>query len=104
MQNLDNTVGSPHYFVFSDDIPWARQNITSKRKVTFMDHNDPKHEHLDFSLMSACKHHIIANSSFSWWAAWLNDHPYKIVIAPKKWFTDETMDSRDLIPHDWIVI
>jgi len=54
--------------------------------------------------MSMCKHNIIANSSFSWWGAWLNPAPNKIVLAPQKWFKDETINTKDLIPEQWIKI
>ncbi len=104
MQILEDNVDFPHYYVFSDDIHWARQNLGTLKKITIVDHNDTGHEHFDFSLMSACKHHIIANSSFSWWAAWLNDYSHKIVIAPKRWFMETSMDTRDLIPPAWMII
>jgi hypothetical protein len=55
-------------------------------------------------LMAACKHNIIANSSFSWWGAWLNQNPHKTVVAPKRWFNDPSMDSSDLLPNTWVLL
>ena len=57
---------------------------------------------IDMQLMSRCRHHILANSSFSWWGAWLNPSQDKVVIAPKCWFNDRGADTRDLIPESWI--
>nr|MBP9741836.1 alpha-1,2-fucosyltransferase [Burkholderiales bacterium] len=56
----------------------------------------------DMHLMSLCKHNIIANSSFSWWGAWLNNHHDKLVIAPNRWFNDTRINVRDLLPKQWI--
>ncbi|TXD52979.1 MULTISPECIES: alpha-1,2-fucosyltransferase [unclassified Polaribacter] len=72
-----------HFFIFSDDISWAQKNLIVKN-TTYIAHNVIPHE--DMHLMSLCKHNITANSSFSWWGAWLNQHEDKTVIAPKKWF------------------
>lgn len=92
----------PTFFVFSDNIVWAKQNLSNIQSIYFMEHNKAEHNYEDLRLMSACKHNIIANSSFSWWAAWLNNNPHKLVIAPQKWFTDRTKDTKDLLPIDWI--
>jgi hypothetical protein len=85
-------------FVFSDDMEWARRNLAELDPVTFVEGNTV---HDDLRLMSSCKHNVIANSTFSWWAAWLNRSPDKIVVAPTPWFADGPSDS-DLIPHTWV--
>lgn len=97
-------VRDPHFFVFSDDIWWCREHLPSAHRMTFVDHNGPDRTHEDFHLMSMCRHHIIANSSFSWWGAWLAPRPDKIVIAPSRWFKDCAVDTTDLIPASWLRI
>lgn len=87
-------------FIFSDDIEWCKQNLNFKLPLHFIHH--PFEACWDMFLMSNCKHNIIANSSFSWWGAWLNKNPDKIVIAPKNWFADKTINTSDLIPKEWI--
>ena len=92
----------PQLFVFSDDIPWAEANLSFDCPVTFVRHNPPDADHEDLRLMSRCRHHIIANSSFSWWGAWLSADPDKIVIAPRQWFNGAGHDTRDLLPESWV--
>jgi hypothetical protein len=72
--------------------------------MTFVDFNSDKNSWMDMYLMTKCDHNIIANSSFSWWGAWLNKNPSKIVICPRKWFNDndKNHDSIDLIPDSWV--
>lgn len=92
-------------YVFSDDISWCIQNLKSEFITTFVEYEYPHKKPKDyFRLMILCKHFIIPNSSFSWWAAWLNQNPQKIVIAPKKWFNDPMIDTSDLIPDNWVTI
>lgn len=89
---------------FSDDIGWVRDNFKNvKLPKLFVDHNKNQDSWKDMLLMSSCTHNIIANSSFSWWGAWLNNNPNKIVIAPKYWYNN-VESSEDLIPENWIVL
>ena len=92
------------FFIFSDDINWAKKEIGITSNVVYVDHNIGKESYWDMRLMSYCKHNIIANSSFSWWAGWLNENQSKIVCAPEKWFNNENMDTSDLIPRSWKII
>lgn len=97
-------ITNPHFFVFSDDIPWAKGNLTlTGNQVDYIDHNGNL-DHEDLRLMYNCKHNIIANSSFSWWGAWLNNNPAKIIIAPSKWFNDPARNSNDIVPENWVKI
>lgn len=88
-------------FVFSNDVAWAKDNIKSDvHNIIFVNNNDEDHGYNDMRLMSICDHNIIANSTFSWWSAWLNKNDNKIVIAPKKWYKNEA--ARDIILPEWI--
>lgn len=90
------------FYIFSDDPQWVRENMNFGESAVYVTHNDAEHNFEDLRLMSACKHHIIANSSFSWWAAWLNPSDDKIIVAPKQWFKTTTLDSNDIVPDNWI--
>ena len=95
---------SPSFFVFSDDYDWAVENFKSSEYPVSCVKNTAEKNYEDLILMSSCTHHIIANSSFSWWGAWLNPSKDKIVIAPAKWFNTQKIatDTRDIIPESWI--
>jgi len=96
----------PHFFVFSDDRGWAKANIVTTAPITYIEHNTPAHPHEDLRLMSNCKHFIIANSTFSWWAAWLSTHKSKTVIAPMKWFNNASRQKKwatsRMLPSAWM--
>jgi hypothetical protein len=94
--------GDIHLFIFSDDQEWVRDNLRFALPSTLVAVNPPDRGFRDMQLMARCRHHIVANSSFSWWGAWLNSAPDKIVIAPRKWFRVEENDTSDLIPESWI--
>lgn len=97
-QHLDN----PHFFVFSDDPAWATENLDIGVPTTIVNHTACLQDIEDFRLMTACRHFVIANSSFSWWAAWLCEYPKKLVVAPKLWFRDESRFTEDLLPIEWV--
>lgn len=103
VKELGSLVRNPHFFVFSDDPEWARNNLKLPYKVTYVTHNGPDKDYEDLRLMSQCKHHIIANSTFSWWGAWLSPNSEKIIFAPRQWFAKKTdKNTKDLIPPEWI--
>lgn len=91
----------PIIYVFSDDPEWARDNLALPFEKRVMGHNGRDADYEDMRLMSACRHHIIANSTFSWWGAWLNPSPDKIVVAPETWFIDPKVKNPDIIPAGW---
>lgn len=95
-------VAEPRFFVFSDDIEWAESSLSLPGQVEFVRLPDTSPV-VDMYLMSRCAHNVIANSTFSWWGAWLNASPDKIVIAPKAWFSDPVMNSRTaIVPSEWV--
>lgn len=99
MQKINDKVQTPQYVFFSDDIEWCKNNF-SNLNAWFVDWNTKENNYKDMQLMSLCKHNIIANSSFSWWGAWLNSNPDKIVIAPNKWLNGK-YSTKELIPENW---
>jgi hypothetical protein len=100
LEHVRRIVPAPRIFVFSDDVPWCKTAFSAS-DIAFVDANGPDDAADDLRLMTACRHHIIANSSLSWWGAWLARHPEQVVIAPRPWQPGMTSDS-DLVPGDWI--
>lgn len=96
-------VPDPVFFVFSDDLNWVKDALRIEYPCHFVDHNQGNESYNDMRLMSLCSHHVIANSSFSWWGAWLNPSDSKIVVAPAQWFA-KPVDVTDLLPEGWVRI
>lgn len=99
---IADRIDNPVFIVFSDDILWARENIPIDFPVYYMTHNNSETDYEDLRLMSQCTHFITANSSFSWWGAWLGDYEDKIVVCPQRWYNDGT--KNDIIPERWVKI
>lgn len=98
-------LGYSSFVVCSDDIQWCRKNLKPLELFgAIFSFSNEKEPMADIALMSCCEHNIIANSSFSWWAGWLNQNTEKIVIAPEQWFGpgNEHLNTKDLIPESWL--
>lgn len=108
VQYIAARVDKPFFFIFSDDVAWAKGNLKINFPCRFINHNHGVDSHNDMNLMSLCRHNIIANSTFSWWGAWLNANHGKIVVAPKAWFAstnflpDHEQFMNDLISNTWV--
>jgi hypothetical protein len=102
LEILQGRVRQPHFFIFSDDAAWTRENIKLEFPATYVTHNVGKRDYEDLRLMTYCKHFIIANSTFSWWGAWLSRNPGKQILSPKKWFKKRTTPG--LLPAEWTLI
>lgn len=102
LTEIKKRVEKPKFFVFSDDIEASREYLPDDIDFVYCDTANWQE---DLYFMQNCKHNIVANSSFSWWAAYLNQNPQKIVVAPKKWFADGSKkDYRDIVPKSWIKV
>ena len=99
---ISTLISEPHLFFFSDDIEWVKKNINCTHTCTFINNDCLDKDSKELWLMSQCKHNIIANSSFSWWGAWLNKNRDKVVIAPKKWFINPKMNTDNIVPESWV--
>ena len=101
---LQEQVREVQAFVFSDEADWAEENLKLEVPTCVVRHNPPERGYEDLRLMAACRHFIIANSSFSWWGAWLSSSPGKTVYAPEKWMRDPALNSPDIYPREWIKV
>ena len=101
IQYIAKRVECPHFFIYSDDMTWVRNNLKVDFPLQHVEHNYGIESYNDMRLISMCKHHIIANSSFSWWGAWLNPNSNAIVIAPKRWLANDA-NTQDLTPQRWV--
>jgi hypothetical protein len=98
-------ITNPVFFIFSDDILWCEKKLNDiliHDTITFIDWNKEGNSYKDMQLMSECKHNIIANSSFSWWGAWLNSNPHKIIVSPQKWHNTDL--NINLQVDNWVLI
>lgn len=100
ISTISSKVDSPRFFVFSDDLEWCR-TLPLPKDTVFVGSEFGLKDYEELVIMSKCKHNIIANSSFSWWGAWLNNNASKIVISPKRWHIKTDVNEKDLIPKTW---
>ena len=106
-------ISAPRFYVFSDNIEWCRRTFADLESAVFVDHNREAQSYWDLWLIAQCRHHVMANSSFSWWGAWLNKHSDKIVVAPQRWFAadyyrgkhpvypERAYNLKDQLPDGW---
>jgi len=97
---IRDNVSNPIFYIFSDDIKWCKENFNFLEKKIFIDKTKSALE--DLELMKNCKYNIIANSTFSWWGAWLNENKEKIVIAPKTWWS--VRPNKTIVSKNWIIL
>jgi len=103
-QRLQQCVSNPRYYVFSDDPTWAKANLAFLGEAVFVSHNGDEKNHEDLRLMSACKHHIVGNSTFSWWGAWLGEKEGQLVYAPRQYHVAATYTYPDYYPANWTLL
>ena len=114
IQYIEERVENPNFFIFSDNIAWCRKQFAALKHEHFIDHNRDEESYWDMMLMAACQHNITANSTFSWWGAWLNNRPDKLVITPANWFQNTYFKGKnpvypsrhynlqDQLPANWL--
>jgi len=101
VEGLAAQLRAPELFVFSDDMPWVKQHYRFELPTTHVEHHGADRAPLELRLMAGCRHFVIANSSLSWWAAWLSANENPIVYAPRRWFADPSIDTSELTPPAW---
>ena len=102
IRRIQEGFAEPHFFVFSDDPDWAEANIVTGHPTVYVRGNDGKRAFIDLFLMQHCLRHVIANSSFSWWGAWMSARADKTVIGPARWFAGLVTQNDDVLPKSWI--
>jgi len=103
IEDIIKKVKDPYFFVFSNDPKWVKENFSISYPLKLVTINGPEKNYEDIRLMSLCKHHIIANSTFSWWGAWLSTNEDKQIYSPKKWYNVD-YDIKDLLPDSWFKV
>ena len=102
IRTISGSVENPEYYLFSDDLDWVKNNFDFSGKYTAIDNNGYMNsDYFDLYLMTNCKHNIISNSTFSWWGAWLNQNPDKIIICPEKWNGLDHVLTDEICPPEW---
>jgi hypothetical protein len=105
VDQISRSRGRVSVFVFADSPEWARENIRFEWPTCYVSHNGPERDYEDLLLMATCRDHVIANSSFSWWGAWLGESADKIVCAPRNFSPYQAMRPlRDVYPPSWVVM
>jgi hypothetical protein len=101
---IDGELSKPVFYVFSDDLDWCKENLSDLGEMRYINDHYAGTPNDEMILMSLCDHHIIANSTFGWWGAWLNQSPAKKVIGPRSWFAGLDWNTDDLFPKSWVRI
>ena len=104
IQYIYAKIENPFFFIFSDDVDYVKNNFNELKNFKIIDNNQGQTSYIDLRLMALCKHHIIANSTFSWWGAWLAKKEHQIVIAPSTWFEGSQEVMKDIYCENWIKV
>ncbi len=104
LEIIKQKLNHPEFFVFSDDIAWSKDHLDFLSPVNFVKINGKNQDVEELYLLSQCQHHIIANSTYSWWGAWLSNNPDKMVIAPRVWRPGVDAKTAGIVPDGWLVI
>lgn len=104
VKEFNNRIEKPYFCIFSDELEWVKRNIKLDGKCFYVNEDRRLTDYEELMVMSRCRHNIIANSTYSWWGAWLNNNKDKIVVGPKNWFLDHRVINCgiNIMPEDWI--